>query len=40
MHDSSPSVLPLANLSSVPLLTKEISEGREASTERYLLIKL
>lgn len=40
MHDGSPSVFPLTNLSSVSLLTKEISERREASTERYLLINL
>lgn len=40
MPDGSSSVFPLTNLSSATLLTKEISERREVSTERYLLINL
>lgn len=37
-HDHSSCVLPLTNLSSVLLLTEKISERREVSMERYLLI--
>lgn len=40
MPNGSSTVFRLTNLSSVTPLTKEISERREASTERYLLINL